>query len=126
MLEMSLKLHVCAAVNDGASPNQKFFQLHSKMVKDMECDVVYKTPNIYAPSQFIFFFPDSPYLLKTARNCLYNSASGSRSHLMWNQGHYLLFRHIADLFYSDQEFALQTLPKLSLDYISLTPPPAAR
>ena len=67
------------------SPNRKFFRLHFKMVKDMECDVVYKTPNIYAPSQFIFFFPDSPHLLKTARNCLYNSGSGSRSRLMWNQ-----------------------------------------
>ena len=121
VLEMSLKLHVCAAVNDGASPNRKFFRLHSKMAKGMECDVVYKTPNIYAPSQFIFFFPDSPHLLKTARNCLYNSGSGSRSGMMWNQGHYLLFRHIADLFYSDQEFALHILPKLSLDHISLTP-----
>ena len=55
-LEVSLKLRVCAAVNDGASPNRKFFRLHSKMAKHMECDVVYKTPNIYSPSQFIFFF----------------------------------------------------------------------
>ena len=55
-LEMSLKLRVCAAVNDGASPNRTFFRLHSKMAKHMEFDVVYKTPNIYSPSQFIFFF----------------------------------------------------------------------
>ena len=39
---------------------------------------------------------------------------------MWNNGQYLLFKHIADLFYSDQEFALHTLPKLSLDHIVLT------
>jgi hypothetical protein len=39
---------------------------------------------------------------------------------MWNNGQYLLFRHIADLFYSDQEFAFHTLPKLSLDHIVLT------
>ena len=56
MLEVSLILRVCAAVNDGVSPNRKFIQLHSKMAKHMECDVVYKTPNIYAPSQFVFFF----------------------------------------------------------------------
>ena len=56
MLEASSKLRVCAAVNDGASPNREFFRLHSKMAKQMECDVVYKTPNIYSPSQFIFFF----------------------------------------------------------------------
>ena len=40
---------------------------------------------------------------------------------MWNNGHYLLLMHIADIFYSDQEFALHTLPKLSLDHIVLTP-----
>ena len=121
VLEVSLKLYVCAAVNDGASPNRKFFRLHSKLAKDVDCDVVYKTPNVYAPSRFIFFFADSPHLLKTARNCLYNSGSGSRSRLMWSDGKYVLFRHIADLFYSDQEFALHALPKLTLDHIVLTP-----
>ena len=33
VLEVSLNLHVCAAVNDGASPNRKFFRLHSKLSK---------------------------------------------------------------------------------------------
>ena len=120
VLEASLNLHVCAAVNDGASPNRKFFRLHSKLAKEVNCDVVYKTPNIFAPSRFIFFFADSPHLMKTARNCLYNSGSGSHSRLMWNDGQYLVFRHIADLFYGDQEFALHTLPKLTLDHIVLT------
>jgi hypothetical protein len=60
VLEVSPKLCVCAAVNDGASPNQKLFRLHSKLAKDVNCDVVYKTPNIYAPSRFILFFADSP------------------------------------------------------------------
>ena len=32
----------------------------------------------------------------------------------------MLFRHIVDLFYSDQEFPLHTLPNLSLDHIVLT------
>ena len=40
---------------------------------------------------------------------------------MWNNGRYLLFKHIADLFYSNQEFAMHVLPKLSLDHIVLTP-----
>ena len=56
VLEVSLNLHVCAAVNDGALPNRKFFRLHSKLAKDVDCDVVYKTQNICAPSRFIFFF----------------------------------------------------------------------
>ena len=58
--------------------------------------------------------------MKTAWNYLYNSGSGSCSRLMWNNGKYLMFKHIADLFYSDQEFALHTLPKLTLDHIVLT------
>ena len=99
---------------------ESFLRLHSKLAQGLDYDIVYKTPNIFAPSQLIFFFADSPHLMKTARNCLYNSGSGSRSRLMWNNGQYLMFRHIADLFYSDQEFALHTLPKLTLDHIVLT------
>lgn len=55
VLEVSLNLYVCAAANDGASPNRKFFLLHSKLANEVNCDVVYKTPNIFAPSRFIFF-----------------------------------------------------------------------
>jgi hypothetical protein len=120
VLELSLNLWVVATVNDGASPNRKFFHLHSQLAKDLKCDVVYKTPNVFATSRFIYFFPDSPHLLKTARNCLYNSGYGSRSRYMWNNDQYLIFRHIADLFYSDQEYALHTLPKLTMDHIVLT------
>ena len=58
--------------------------------------------------------------MKTARNCLYNSGSGACSRLMWNNGRYLLFRHIADLFYKDQASALHVLPKLTLEHIILT------
>ena len=39
---------------------------------------------------------------------------------MWNNGQYLLFRHIPDMFHSNQEYALHQLPKLTLDYILLT------
>ena len=125
VLEVSLNLWVIAAVNDGASPNRKFFELHSMFMSDVEnevvSDVVYKVNNLFAMDRFIFFFPDACHLIKIARNCLYNSGSGSRSRLMWNNGSYLLFRHIADLFYSNQEFALHVFPKLSLDHIVLTP-----
>ena len=119
-LELSLHLWVVALVNDGASPNRKLFNLHVKLAVDRECDVVYKTINLFAPSRFIYFFADVPHLMKTARNCLYNSGSGSRSRLMWNDGHYLLFKHIADIFYRDQAVALHVLPKLTLEHIVLT------
>ena len=120
VLELSLNLWVIPTVNDGASPNRKFFELHSQYVNDSDCDVIYKVHNIFATTRFIYFFADACHLMKTARNCLYNSGSGSCSRLMWNNGRYLMFKHIADLFYSDQEFALHTLPKLSLYHIVLT------
>ena len=86
VLEVSLNLWVIAAVNDGASPNRKFFELHSMLMSDVEnevvSDVVYKVNNLFAMDRFIFFFPDACHLIKTARNCLYNSGSGSRSRLM--------------------------------------------
>ena len=102
------------------SPTKSSLTLYSQLAKDLKCDVVYKTPNVFATSRFIYFFEDSPHLMKTARNFLYNSGYGSRSRNMWNNGHYLIFRHIADLFYSDQEYALHTLPKLTMDHIVLT------
>ncbi|XP_028413907.1 uncharacterized protein LOC114536754 [Dendronephthya gigantea] len=120
VLELSLNLWVCAAVNDGASPNRTFIDLHAKYVSDLQLDVVHNVHNIFATHLFIYFFADACHLIKTARNCLYNSGSGSQSRFMWNDGRHLLFRHIADMFYSDQEFALHTLPKLSLDHIVLT------
>ncbi len=67
VLEVSLSLRVCAAVNDGASPNRKFFRLHSnsQLAGEVDCDVVYKIPNVFAPSRSIFFFPDSPHSMNT-------------------------------------------------------------
>ena len=121
VLEVAVNLWVVAAVNDGASPNRKFFNLHINLAEEIKREVVYKTRNVFAMSRFIYFFADSPHLMKTARNCLYNSGSGSRSRYMWNNGNYLLFQYIADLFYSGQDFALHSLPKLTLDHIILTP-----
>ena len=69
VLELSLNLWVVVAVNDG----------FEKFVKDLKCDVVYKTLNVFATYRFIYFFADSPHLMKTARNCLYNSGYGSHS-----------------------------------------------
>ena len=120
VLELSLNLWVIAAVNDGASPIRKFFNLHQNLCQYQESGIVNKTRNVFAMSRFIFFFADSPHLIKKARNCLYNSRSGSNSRYMWNDGKYLLYRHIADLFYRDQELALHTLPKLSFDHIVLS------
>ena len=120
VLETTVKLKVIAAVNDGASPNRKFFNLHAYLGGVLPDGVVYKTPNLFCLARMIYFFADVPHLIKTARNCLYNSGSGSCSRFMWNNGQHLLFRHIADMYYHDQEFALHRLPKLTLDHVVLT------
>ena len=72
-----------------------------------------------APSRFIYFFSDAPHLVKTARNCLFNSGLGKHTRLMWN-GKELIWSHIAQLYHSDVEQALHQLPKLTSDHINLT------
>ena len=47
VLEATVKLWVIAAVNDGASPNRKFFALHSKLGGTVPDGLVYKTPNLF-------------------------------------------------------------------------------
>ena len=79
VLETTVKLWVIAAVNDGASPNRKFFALHAKLGGTLPCGLMYKIPNFFFLARMIYFFADVPHLIKTARNCLYNSGYGSRS-----------------------------------------------
>ena len=55
VLELSLRLRVVAAVNDGASANRKFFELHSSLVGHLEEGLVYKAINVFAKDRFIFF-----------------------------------------------------------------------
>ena len=96
VLETTVKLWVIAAVNDSASPNRKFFALHSRYCGTLPDSLVYKTPNLFFLARMSYLFADVPQLTETA------CGSGSCSWYMWNDGHYLLFRHIADLFHHDQ------------------------
>lgn len=120
ILEMSCNLWVCAAVSDGASSNRKFYEMHAGLVgENCNSDVVYRTINLFAPSRYIYFFSDAPHLLKTARNCLYGSGTGRHPRLMWNSK-YMIWDHIAKLYYADLEQGLHQLPKLTVDHINLT------
>lgn len=59
---------------DGLSVNRRFMRVHGTGEK-----FVYKTLNPYAPEQrYVFFFSDPPHLIKTVRNCWFNS-----KRLMW-------------------------------------------
>ena len=119
VLELICNLWVCAAVADGASPNRLFFELHADLVDVGSADVVHYTTNLFAPSRKIYFFSDAPHLLKTSRNCLFNSGSGKRTRYLWNNGKYMLWEHIAKLYYSDLDLGLHQLPKLTVEHIQL-------
>ena len=47
---------------------------------------------LYAPHRFIYFFSDAPHLLKTTRNCLYHSGSGTCTRYVLCSG--IIFIHI--------------------------------
>ena len=121
ILELSCQLKVIAVTCDGASSNRKMFKMHSKMnVPDVNIDVVYKTKNLYCTERYIFFIADQPHLLKTARNCLADSGSGTMSRYMWNNGFFLLWSHVAQMFHDDLNCGLQLLPKITYDHVKLT------
>lgn len=76
-------LHVVALTCDGANPNRKFYRDHflKECVKN---DVVYKTPNIYRPGEYVYFFSDVPHLMKTTRNAWANSTNNGTRRLWVN------------------------------------------
>lgn len=77
VLEISCNLWVIAATFDGVTPNTKFYRMHKDLDDDSGKDVCHRTINLYAPHRFIYFFSDAPHLVKTTKNCLSHSGSGS-------------------------------------------------
>ena len=113
-------LKVIAATADGASQNRKSFRMHKHLVGDSDTEIVYRAKNIYTKEmRFIYFFADVPYLMKTVRNCLFLSGSGRGTRYMWN-GFFLLWSHIARIYYEDLESGLKLVNKLTSDHINLT------
>ena len=60
-------------------------------------------------------------MIKTVRNCLFNSKNTEGTRYVWNGGMFILWNHITDIFYEDRECGLHILPKLTFEYIKLTP-----
>ena len=118
--EKSYSLKVIAVTCDGVSPNHKLFPMNLHLTQDddmkPETDVTYRTRNLFSGTEnrFLYFISDVPHLLKTARNCLSNSGSGKFTRYMWNDGTFLQWNHIADVFYEDQKCGLHILPKLCI------------
>ena len=121
--ELECKFKVMATTCDGASPNRKFFLMHSRFSNSnakKDAVATYKTINLYYPERYIYFIADPPHLLKTARNCIYSSGSGKCTRYMWNDGLHILWSHIAGIFKDDQTCGLHLLPKLSYDHIKFS------
>ena len=121
ILETTCNLWVIATTSDGASPNRRFYRLHKPLDGDADGDVCYRTINLYAPHRYVYFFSDAPHLVKTVRNCLKSSGSGSGSctRYMWNNGQYILWQHITEIFYQDIDSGLKLLPKLTYEHVNL-------
>ncbi|XP_065654860.1 uncharacterized protein LOC136081473 [Hydra vulgaris] len=119
-------LKVIAVTCDGASANRKLFKMHFTMTRNDDMnphvDVTYRTLNYFSlEKRFIYFISDPPHLIKTVRNCLSNSKNAEGTRYMWNGGMFILWNHIADIFYEDRECGLHILPKLTFEHIKLTP-----
>ena len=119
ILETSCNLWVVTATSDGASPNRRFYRLHKELDGGADGDLCYRTVNLYAPHRFIYFFSDAPHLVKTTRNCLKSSGSGTCTRYMWDSGHYILWQHITDIFFQDVDNGLKLLPRLTYEHINL-------
>ena len=119
ILETSCNLWVIATTSDGASPNRRFYRLHKSLDGDGDKDVCYCTLNLFATHRFIYFFSDAPHLVKTTRNCLLHSGSGTCTRYMWNDGLFILWQHITQVFYQGIDDGLKLLPKLTYDHINL-------
>ena len=85
ILESTCNLWVVAATSDGASPNRSFYRMHTALDGNAGKEVCYRTINLYALHRFIYFFSDTPHLLKTTRNCLYHSGSGTCTRYVYVQ-----------------------------------------
>lgn len=122
--ELTCGLKMIAVTCDGASTNRKLFSMHSRMTSENDLnpsiEVTYRTRNLFSPDRYIYFISDPPHLIKTARNCLLNSGSGLCSRFMWNNGDHILWSHVKQMFYDDQNHSLHLLPKLTYDHIHLT------
>ena len=73
--EGTCNLKVITVISDGASSNRKFYRLHHYLQfdQDRDCDIVYRTSNLFFPERFMWLFADVPHLMKTAHNGLSHS-----------------------------------------------------
>ena len=71
-------LKVMCITADGASPNRKFFRMHSD--PSMSSNLVYTTLSL--DRRWLYFIADPPHLIKTVRNCWSHSGFQGTRHML--------------------------------------------
>ena len=120
ILEITCKLLVITVVSDGASPNRKFYSLHAPLDELNTKDVTYRTINLFELKRYIWFFADTPHLLKTAINCIYHSSNANGTRYMWKERNFILWDHLRKILDDELENGLKLNPKLSINLIQLS------
>ena len=106
-------LFICC---DGASPNRKFFSLHS----ENHNSTLHKILNPCSiDGDYLYFISDPPHILKTARNCFANSHCHKRSRQLWNGGD-ISWKYVVKLFEEHCTGAFRLCPKLTEQHVHLT------
>lgn len=104
-------IRVCAVVCDGSPINRGFIDMQPPS-EETESGIVFDTVNIFAPERNIFFISDPPHLLKTIRNCLYNSGK-TKSRKMKENGEFLTWHTIVRLYKYESGLTIKKLFKLT-------------
>ena len=104
-------IRIVAFVCDGSAVNRAFFQMQSPRTKT-ESGLVLDIHNPWDPERPIFFIPDPPHALKTARNCLENSGRKKSRNMMKN-GESITWKPIIRLFKWKSEQTIKKLPRLT-------------
>ncbi|XP_033103726.1 uncharacterized protein LOC117106473, partial [Anneissia japonica] len=114
---------VHALVSDGASPNRKFYRLHSTPNSD---GVTYKARHQMDQNRNVYFYSDVPHLLKTLRNNLENSGYNNKTRNLHYNKQDIKWNHLLDTYNWDVGMqktcpGLRMLHKWTYEHLHLTP-----
>lgn len=107
-------VHVIAMVTDGFSTNRAFIRRHKPVTK-LPSGVVFDTINKAARDRVLYFISDVPHLMKTIRNCLYNSRFDKKKgrRKMMKNGQKISWGHIIKLYEKYKDRNLRKTFKLN-------------
>lgn len=106
-------IKIVAFVADGSPANRSFFEMHPPAENGKtSTGLVFKTTNPFDISRCIFFIPDPPHALKTARNCLHSSGRKKSRH-MFKNGQRMTWAAIIRLYKWKSEQTIKKLPRLT-------------